>query len=266
MGHIISIANQKGGVGKTTSSINIAAYFAMNGQKVLLIDLDPQASATSGIGFPKNSSSPDLYDMFSGGARISSLVVETAIPKLFLVPSSPDLISLEVEIGKKPARELILKSELSAIKNVYDLIIIDCPPSSGLLTLNALGSSSFVLIPLQAEYFALEGISALTNTIEFVKQTFNPGLQILGVALTMFDGRTNLASQVESEVFAFYGKKVFNTKIPRNVKLSECPSHGCSIFQYDGNSNGAKAYKELSIEIAKRLGIEFLAVGDDLAA
>ena len=260
MSIIISLSNQKGGVGKTTSAVNISCFFALNGYKVLLIDIDPQASATSGVGFVKNRSEPDLYDMFLGTLSIQKLLKETSLKNLNLVPASPDLISLELELGKKPARELLLKSELKTIQNQYDLIFIDCPPSSGLLTLNALGASDYVIIPLQAEYFALEGISALTGTIDFVKQTFNPELLVLGVVLTMFDSRTNLAGQVESEVFAYYGKRMFETKIPRNIKLSECPSHGLSIFEYDQNCSGSRAYKALCEEIEQRLELKIVGL------
>ena len=262
----ISISNQKGGVGKTTSAVNVSAYLASKGYKTLLIDLDPQASATSGIGFPKSSDTLDLYDVFIGNTTAKKLVKETSIKNLYLIPSSPDMISLEVEIGKKPARELILKSELTAFAGDFDAVVIDCPPSSGLLTLNALGASDYILIPLQAEYFALEGISALMNTLEFVKQTFNPTIEVLGVFLTMFDGRTNLASQVESEVFAYYGKKMFKTKVPRNIKLSEAPSHGLSIFQYDKNSAGAKAYQELCEEIIERIQARFARAEEGVVA
>lgn len=252
---VIAIANQKGGVGKTTSAVSISAELAQAGLRTLLIDFDPQANATSGLGVAKLPEGQDLYDVFLRKVPISSIEVPTKVENLFLIPSSPDLISLEVELGKAPGRELILRSELPKLNNKYDIILIDCPPSSGLLTLNAFGAATHLLIPLQAEYYALEGISALVNTIDFVGQTFNPKIEILGVFLTMYDSRNNLAGQVESEARKFFQHRMLNTRIPRNVKLSECPSHGVPISVYDANSAGARAYRDLTIEILDRLGM-----------
>lgn len=253
MSFAISIANQKGGVGKTTSSVSLAAEFAASGLKTLLLDLDPQGSAGSGLRIDPLPEGADLYDFFFGRVSLKETIKASAFGNLFVVPSSRDLVGLEIELGKKPARELILKSELDTVRSQFDIIVIDCPPSSGLLTLNALGASEYVLVPLQAEYYALEGISALMHTIEFVRHTFNPKLEVLGVFLTMYDGRTNLATQVHSEIFAYFGKRLLETRIPRNVKLSECPSHGLPIRKYDPSSAGAKAYNALAIEISKRL-------------
>jgi chromosome partitioning protein len=252
MNRIIALANQKGGVGKTTSAISIASELALSGRKVLLVDFDPQGSATSGLGVESPEPGEDLYDLFFQRAPLGKIIKQTQVPNLFIAPSSKDLVGIEIELGKAPGRELILRSELALLRASYDYVIIDCPPSSGLLTLNALGASDSVLIPLQAEYYALEGISALVTTIEFVRQTFNPELTILGVFLTMFDSRTNLSTQVEKEATGFFKELMFTSKIPRNIKLSECPSHGMPICLYDPQSAGARAYKELSAEIDLR--------------
>jgi len=252
MTYVISISNQKGGVGKTTSAISIASELANLGRKTLLVDFDPQGSATSGLGVERPSEGEDIYDMFFGRAPLSKIIRPSSIANLSVAPSSADLVGLEIELGKIPGRELILKTELNLLKTSYEYVLIDCPPSSGLLTLNALGAADKVLIPLQAEYYALEGISALMNTIEFVRQTFNPSLEILGVFMTMFDSRTNLATQVESEAKNFFGGLMFESRIPRSIKLSECPSHGLPICLYDPTSAGAIAYRALAHEIDDR--------------
>jgi len=252
MNRVIALSNQKGGVGKTTSAISIASELALAGRKVLLVDFDPQGSATSGLGVEAPEPGEDLYDLFFQRASLGKIIKPTQIQNLFVAPSSKDLVGIEIELGKAPGRELILRSELALLRASYDYVIIDCPPSSGLLTLNALGASDSVLIPLQAEYYALEGISALMTTIDFVRQTFNPELSILGVFLTMFDSRTNLSTQVEKEAGNFFKELMFSSKIPRNIKLSECPSHGMPICLYDPQSSGARAYKELSVEIDAR--------------
>lgn len=252
MTHVIALSNQKGGVGKTTSAINIATELALLGAKTLLIDFDPQASATSGVGVALAEEGKDLYDVFFGRVTLSSIVVQSQVPNLSVAPASKDLVGLEIELGKAAGRELILKSELSRFKTRFDYVVVDCPPSSGLLTLNALGAADFVLIPLQAEYYALEGLSALLNTIEFVRQTFNPALRVLGVFMTMFDARTNLSMQVEQEASAHFKDSMFRTRIPRNIKLSEAPSHGLPIALYDATSAGARAYHALTQEIHER--------------
>ena len=249
MKNIISVSNQKGGVGKTTSAVSLASEMAKMGRSVLLIDLDPQASASSGLGVKLQSEGEDLYDVFFGNISISKIIKQCLVNNLDVVPGSKDLVSLELEIGKTQGRELILQTELSLLKKQYDYIYIDCPPSSGLLTLNALGASDYILIPLQAEYYALEGISGLMNTVNFVKQTFNPKLELLGVFLTMYDYRTKLSGLVEEEARKFFNDLVFKTIIPRNIRLSECPSYSQPICVYDPKSIGAKAYHELATEI-----------------
>ena len=249
MSKVISVSNQKGGVGKTTSAVSLASEMAKMGRSVLLIDLDPQASASSGLGVKLQSEGEDLYDVFFGNISISKIIKQCLVNNLDVVPGSKDLVSLELEIGKTQGRELILQTELSLLKKQYDYIYIDCPPSSGLLTLNALGASDYILIPLQAEYYALEGISGLMNTVNFVKQTFNPKLELLGVFLTMYDYRTKLSGLVEEEARKFFNDLVFKTIIPRNIRLSECPSYSQPICVYDPKSIGAKAYHELATEI-----------------
>ena len=257
MSCIIAIANQKGGVGKTTSAVSLAAELALMGRKVLLVDFDPQGSATSGLGLEAPDEGRDLYDVFFGRMPLSQILLQSQIPTLSVAPSSEDLVALEVELGKTPGRELILRTELAAVASAFEYVLIDCPPSSGLLTLNALGASGHVLIPLQAEYYALEGLSALMRTIKFVQQTFNPGLEVLGVFMTMVDSRTNLSTEVENEARGFFGAAMFETRIPRNIKLSEAPSHGLPICLYDVSSSGARAYHALAVEIDARVhGVE----------
>jgi len=253
MATVIAIANQKGGVGKTTSAINLAAEFADNGHRTLLVDIDPQSSASSGLRVVSPIAGRDIYDLFLGETSIDKLVVDSEVPNLWVVPGSKDLVSLELELGRRPGRELILKSELKALRNIYDIVVLDCPPSSGLLTLNALGAANYLAVPLQAEYYALEGISALMATVDFVVKTFNPELKLLGVFLTMFDSRTNLATQIETEVREYFGRNMLATKIPRNVKLSESPSHGRPISRYDSASTGARAYAGLAKELLTRI-------------
>ena len=257
MSCIIAIANQKGGVGKTTSAVSLAAELALMGRKVLLVDFDPQGSATSGLGLEAPDEGRDLHDVFFGRMPLSQILLQSQIPTLSVAPSSEDLVALEVELGKTPGRELILRTELAAVASAFEYVLIDCPPSSGLLTLNALGASGHVLIPLQAEYYALEGLSALMRTIKFVQQTFNPGLEVLGVFMTMVDSRTNLSTEVENEARGFFGAAMFETRIPRNIKLSEAPSHGLPICLYDVSSSGARAYHALAVEIDARVhGVE----------
>lgn len=253
MTHILAIANQKGGVGKTTSAVSLSAQLALLGFKVLLLDFDPQASATSGIGVQKLPEGGDLYDAFFGRVPFKDVIVPSPINNLWVVPGSHDLVSLELEIGKSPGRELILRSAVRDIQDSFDVIVIDCPPSSGLLTLNALGTAQSVLVPLQAEYYSLEGLSGLLNTISFVQQTFNPSLKLLGVFLTMYDSRTRLSLQVREEAEKHFGDRLFRARIPRNIRLSECPSHGMPICTYDPGSIGAKSYLALAGELIERL-------------
>ena len=252
MTHVIAIANQKGGVGKTTSAVSIAAELGARKIKTLLIDFDPQGNATSGLGVELRDAGEDLFDMFLGKASLSNVIRESIIPGLDVAPSSSDLVGIEIELGKTAGRELILKTELELLKRRYEYIIIDCPPSSGLLALNALGAADSVLIPLQAEYYALEGLTALMRTLEFVKQTFNPTLSVLGVFLTMFDSRTNLSVQVEQEAKQHFGPLLMEARIPRSIRLAEAPSHSKPICLYDPLSAGAKAYSALTSEFIVR--------------
>jgi chromosome partitioning protein len=258
MPKVIAVTNQKGGVGKTTSSISLAAELALLGQKTLLIDIDPQSSATSGLSIEPNIPGTDFYDMFFGRVSLQSLIKVSNIKGLDVIPSSKDLVGVEIELGKAPGRELILKSDLHRFQNNYDYILIDCPPSSGLLTLNALGAADAIIIPLQAEYYALEGLSQLMGTVEFVRQTFNQKLEILGVFLTMYDHRTNLSSQVQAEAKGYFKDLMFDTLIPRNIKISESPSHGIPICLYDKESAGAKAYHRLALELDVRCKTNFV--------
>ena len=253
MSAVIAIANQKGGVGKTTSTINIATELAIAGKKTLIVDFDPQASATSGIGVELLEQGSDIYNMFFGTVALSQIIKPAQVQNLSIAPASQDLVGLEIELGKTPGRELILKTQLNLLRESFDYVLIDCPPSSGLLTLNALGAADFVLIPLQAEYYALEGLSALLRTIQFVKETFNPQIEIAGVFMTMFDSRTRLSDQVEAEARTHFGGRMFSSRVPRNIKLSESPSHGLPIALYDASSAGAKAYKAIAQELHERI-------------
>ncbi len=256
MGQVIAVSNQKGGVGKTTSSVNLSAELATMGRRVLLIDFDPQGNTTSGMGVEKNAEGEDLYDVFFGRVTLASILRSTPYPELStlrIAASTKDLIGVEVELGKASGRELILKSQLKGLRDEFDYVIIDCPPSLGILTLNALGAADSVLIPLQSEYYALEGVSALLETVSFVTQTFNPNLQILGVFLTMYDSRTRLSTQVEDEARSYFGPTMFSNVIPRSVRLSEAPSHGKPICLYDQASPGAMAYHRLAEELDERV-------------
>jgi chromosome partitioning protein len=252
MGRIIVIANQKGGVGKTTTSINLASALALSGRRVLVVDSDPQGNATSGLGVDKNGMEATLYDVYLGVFNLSSIIVGTEQEFLWLAPTNNDLVGAEVELVGTPGRETILKRQLESLIPQFDYIFIDCPPSLGLLTINALVAADTILVPLQCEYYALEGISALMQTVKLARQQLNPELGLEGVVLTMYDGRTNLARQVAAEARDFFGHSVFNTVIPRNVRLSESPSFGRSIFLYDAESLGARAYKALAIELEQR--------------
>ncbi len=249
---IIAVVNQKGGVGKTTTSINVAAQLAEGKSKVLLLDLDPQGNATSGLGVPKDQAAHTTYDILRGDVTIAQAVVQSNVAQLDVLPANSNLAGSEVELVNMTEREYALKHALQAVDQ-YDYIIIDCPPSLGLLTINGLTAANYVLIPVQAEYYALEGLSQLLNTIQAVKQATNPGLALLGIVLTMFDKRNSLSEQVEKEVRNYFGGTLFDTIIPRNVRLAEAPSYGKTIFQHDRWSKGAKAYKALSREIRNRL-------------
>jgi len=252
MGKVIAVVNQKGGVGKTTTAVNLSSALSRLGRKVLVVDVDPQGNASSGLGVDKNGLEATLYDVFVGIFSLSSIIVGTAQSSLWIAPSNTDLVGSEVELNGVPGRELILRNQLERLRSQFDYVFLDCPPSLGLLTLNALVAADSVLVPLQCEYYALEGISSLMQTITLARQELNPNLELEGVVLTMFDGRTNLARQVSNEARKFFGGSVFNTFIPRNVRLSESPSFGQSIFIYDDQSVGAEAYSSLALELEQR--------------
>lgn len=249
MGKKVAVANQKGGVGKTTTTVNLSASLALLGKKVLLIDLDPQANSTSGLGINQKTLNKTIYNILIEGAPPEDIWQKTKLGELFIIPSSIQLAGAEIELVGFPDRENLLKKSLRRKKEDFDYIIIDCPPSLGLLTINALTAADSVLIPIQCEYYALEGLSYLVNTIQLIKQRLNENLEIEGVLLTMFDGRTNLSIQVVDEVKKFFRGKVFRTIIPRNVRLSEAPSHGKPVMMYDSRSRGAEMYYELAKEL-----------------
>ncbi|ABB14674.1 ParA family protein [Carboxydothermus hydrogenoformans] len=251
MGKIIAVANQKGGVAKTTTAINLGAALALAGKKVLLVDTDPQANMTSGLGFPKEGLPVTIYDMLVDGFKEEG-VLETEISGLYLIPSTVELAGAEIELVMLEERELRLKKVLHPLKDKYDYTLIDSPPSLGLITLNGLAAADTILIPIQCEYYALEGVTQLINTIDLVKKRLNPDLKIEGVLLTMFDGRTNLSIQVVEEVKGFFKGLVYGTVIPRNVRLSEAPSYGKPIFLYDPKCRGAEVYHELAKEVMER--------------
>lgn len=255
MGKVIAFANQKGGVGKTTTCINLAAYLALEGYKVLVIDMDPQGNASSGLGIEKTKGNKSVYDIIVGRAdpEDNSIYQRTKIHTLRVLPANLDLAGAEVELaGIESKREYVLKDKLSVLKNKFEFIFIDCPPSLGLLTINALTFSNSVLIPIQCEFFALEGLAQLMNTVRLVKKHLNPDLDIDGVVLTLYDNRNNLSKQVTEEVAKFFGKKLYQTAIPRNIRLAEAPSHGLPVPLYDKSCAGAKAYKALNKEFMAR--------------
>jgi len=246
---VIAVANQKGGVGKTTTSINVSACLASRGKKVLIIDIDPQGNTTSGIGINKRTIQKSIYDVLINEELIQDVIIKTDYENLYICPSNIQLAGAEIELVAVMSREFRLKNSLEPIRNEYDYIIIDCPPSLGLLTINAFSCADSILVPIQCEYYALEGLSQLTNTIKQVKKALNPKLDIEGVLLTMFDARTNLSIQVVSEVKKYFPQKVYKTIIPRNVRLSEAPSYGQPIIVYDPKSKGAECYLDLADEI-----------------
>lgn len=252
MGKIISIANQKGGVGKTTTAINLAASLAAVEHSTLIIDIDPQSNTTSGLGIEPKTVTSSIYEVMVGGVEMKDAILETDLPFLNLVPSHINLVGAEIEMVERNERERILWKAVETIRDKYDFIIIDCPPSLGLLTINALTSSNAVLIPVQCEYFALEGLGQLLNTIKIVRQHLNPDLEIEGVLLTMYDTRTRLSNQVADEVKRYFDDRVFSTIVSRNIRLAEAPSFGKPAILYDATSIGAKNYLALAREIIQR--------------
>ncbi|HZK83954.1 MAG TPA: AAA family ATPase [Desulfosporosinus sp.] len=253
MTKVIAIANQKGGVAKTTTAINLSACLAELGKRVLLIDLDPQGNATSGLGISKNKLTRCIYDVLINDVPIEQIIHKTEQDNLSIAPARIELAGAEIELVSQLSREGKLKSAIKSINGDYDFIFIDCPPSLGVLTLNALTAATDVLIPIQCEYYALEGLTLLMNTLERVRNNLNPTLNIIGALMTMFDARTNLAIQVVDEVKKYLPKKVFRTIISRNVRLSEAPSHGKAINSYDSRSRGAEVYRELAKEVLERV-------------
>ena len=249
MAKIIAVANQKGGVGKTTSAINISASLGHFGKKTLLIDADPQGNSTSGVGIDKNSVKSSFYDALIGNSTIKSTIMRTSFDNLYICPCNIDLAGAEIELVGLEEREFQFNNIIDKITSEYDFIIIDCPPSLGLITINILAGSDSVLVPLQCEYFALEGLSQLVSTVKKIKSSYNTNLEIEGVVLTMYDGRTNLTIQVASEIKKYFGNKVYKTPIPRSVRLGEAPSYGEPILYYDKNSKCSLAYLEISKQI-----------------
>lgn len=249
MGKIIAVANQKGGVGKTTTSVNISASIASKGKKVLLVDLDPQGNATSGVGIDKSIVTTSIYDLISDNAQIDDIIKKTDFKNLYILPSNISLAGAEIEMVDMENRMLKIKNILTPIKKDYDYIFIDCPPSLGLITLNALSASDSLLVPIQCEFYALEGLSQLMMTVRTVKRLYNSNLEIEGVLLTMYDGRLNLTVQVANEVKKYFPDKVYKTVIPRNVRLSEAPSFGQPVLYFDNLSKGANSYLDLADEI-----------------
>ena len=252
MGRIIAIANQKGGVGKTTTSINLSASIAESGKKVLVIDIDPQGNTTSGLGVDKNELDNTIYELILGESSIHECILKNVIDGVSLLPSNVNLAAAEIELIGVDRKEYILKKEVDWIKDQYDYILIDCPPSLSMLTVNAMTTANTVLVPIQCEYYALEGLSQLIHTVNLVKERLNPDLAMEGVVFTMYDSRTNLSSQVVENVKEHFKQKVFDTVIPRNIRLAEAPSYGMPISLYDSKSAGAEAYRSLAKEILKR--------------
>jgi len=256
MSRVIAIVNQKGGVGKTTTAINLSAALALEGLRCLLIDCDPQANSTGGFGFARDEERESSYDVLVGEATLGAIALQTEIPTLKLVPSSKNLTGANVELIQVDHRAYRLKKAVDAVRGDYDYILLDCPPALDLLTLNSLVAADRLLVPMQAEYFALEGISELMNTLDRVREAFNPELDIEGVLLTMYDDRTNLAQQVTENLREFFQDRLLKTTIPRNIRLAEAPSYGKPVLLYDPKSRGAESYRDLARELLERNGVE----------
>ncbi len=252
MGKIISFSNQKGGVGKTTTCVNMAAYLAVAGKKVLLVDIDPQGNATTGLGFSKGTLKKSVYNVIIDEEEVKDNVLSTEIEGLFILPANIDLAGAEVELVYKKSREKVLKTALEKVRKDYDYIMIDCPPSLGLITINALAAADSVIIPIQSEYYALEGLSQLMNSISLVRQQLNRSLKVEGVVLTMYDGRSLISKQIAAEIKKYFTKKLYEIVIPRNIRLSEAPSHGKPIMLHDSKCMGARAYQALTEEFLKK--------------
>lgn len=263
MSQIITIVNQKGGVGKTTTAVNLAACLALSGKKVLLIDMDPQSNATSGLGVSLQSSQKGIYELLLGDAVLDQVVYPTEIETLKIIPATVDLSGAEIELVARENRETRLKQALNGVSSQFDYVMIDCPPSLGLLTLNSLTAARSVLIPMQCEYYSLQGLSHLMRTLKLVKQSLNPELKIEGILLTMFDGRTSLANQVRDQVRKYFKEFLLATVIPRNVRLSEAPSHGKPVVLYDNRSKGADSYVELAKEIVARTKMKSIQTNEE---
>jgi len=256
MGKIVGVVNQKGGVGKTTTAINLAACLALEGMSILLVDCDPQANATSGVGIPRDDNRHSIYDVLVGQAAAHQVILPTDIEKLWILPGSKNLTGANVELAGVEGRESRLRDALESVRGNHELVILDCPPALDLLTLNSLVAADSLIVPMQAEYFALEGVSELISTLERVRTAFNPKIEIEGVLLTMYDDRTNLAQQVTETLRDYFKEKLFKTVIPRNVRLAEAPSHGKPVALYDGKSRGTEAYFELTGEFLARNNME----------
>ena len=260
MGKIICFANQKGGVGKTTTCINLSAFLAYMGKKILILDMDPQGNASSGVGVEKTKNTKTIYNVISKECYIDEIIQNTKINNLDVIPATVDLAGAEIDLVDMQKREYVLSNILEKVKDYYDFIMIDCPPSLGLLTVNALTSADSVLIPIQCEFYALEGLTQLMNTVRLIIHHLNPKLQIEGVVLTMKDNRSNLVNQVSEEIKKFFGNRVFETYIPRNIRLAEAPSHGEPIVTYDIYSKGADAYMNLAEELLNRNGLDYTKI------
>ena len=252
MARIMAFANQKGGVGKTTSAINVAAALGARGKKVLLVDLDPQGNCSSGVGIDKKKEKLSSYEVLLDGVPVGEAVVKTPFEGLWCLPSNVNLAGAEILLAESGTREAALKTALAAVEGAYDYVIIDCPPSLGLLTLNALAAAQEVIVPMQCEYFALEGLSQLLYTVDLVRRRYNRNLKLGGVILTMYDGRLNLSLAVAAEIRKYFPDRIYRTTVPRNVRLSEAPSHGKPVMYYDPHSKGANAYREIAAELEER--------------